>query len=82
MPRQARLDVSGTLHHVIIRGIEKRQIVKPSSRLPSASGYLFLLKSRLILTVEKSRKVPIVGRMDAFISSQSPNRYVLTMDTR
>ena len=27
MPRQARLDVPGTLHHVIIRGIEKRQIV-------------------------------------------------------
>jgi REP element-mobilizing transposase RayT len=27
MPRQARLDASGTLHHVIIRGIEKRKIV-------------------------------------------------------
>ena len=27
MPRQARLDVPGTLHHVIIRGIERRQIV-------------------------------------------------------
>ncbi len=25
MPRQARLDASGTLHHVIIRGIEKRR---------------------------------------------------------
>ncbi len=28
MPRQARLDAPGTLHHVIIRGIEKRNIVK------------------------------------------------------
>ena len=28
MPRQARLDAPGTLHHVIIRGIEKRSIVK------------------------------------------------------
>ena len=28
MPRQARLDAPGTLHHVIIRGIEKRDIVK------------------------------------------------------
>jgi len=28
MPRQARLDTTGTLHHVIIRGIEKRPIVK------------------------------------------------------
>lgn len=27
MPRQARLDAPGTLHHVILRGIEKRQIV-------------------------------------------------------
>ncbi|MBI2350858.1 MAG: transposase, partial [Deltaproteobacteria bacterium] len=27
MPRQARLDAIGTLHHVMIRGIEKRRIV-------------------------------------------------------
>jgi len=27
MPRQARLDSAGTLHHIILRGIEKRQIV-------------------------------------------------------
>jgi len=27
MPRKARLDTPGTLHHVIIRGIEKRPIV-------------------------------------------------------
>ena len=27
MPRQARLDAPGTLHHVIIRGIERRAIV-------------------------------------------------------
>jgi len=27
MPRQARLDAPGTLHHVIVRGIEKRVIV-------------------------------------------------------
>jgi REP element-mobilizing transposase RayT len=27
MPRRARLDAPGTLHHVIIRGIEKRKIV-------------------------------------------------------
>jgi putative transposase len=26
MPRKARLDVAGTLHHVIVRGIEKRRI--------------------------------------------------------
>ena len=27
MPRQARLDAPGTLHHVIVRGIEKRELV-------------------------------------------------------
>jgi hypothetical protein len=27
MPRQAGLDSPGTLHHVIVRGIEKRDIV-------------------------------------------------------
>ncbi len=27
MPRQARLDTPGTLHHIIIRGIEQRKIV-------------------------------------------------------
>ncbi len=27
MPRRARLDAPGTLHHVIVRGIEKRGIV-------------------------------------------------------
>ena len=26
MPRQARLDAPGILHHVIVRGIEKRRI--------------------------------------------------------
>lgn len=28
MPRQARLDCPGALHHVIVRGIEKKPIVK------------------------------------------------------
>jgi hypothetical protein len=27
MPRHARLDGPGTLHHVMVRGIEQRQIV-------------------------------------------------------
>ncbi len=28
MPRRTRLDAPGTLHHVIVRGIEKRRIGK------------------------------------------------------
>ena len=36
MPRQARLDAPGTLHHVIIRGLERRAIVKDDvDRRPS-----------------------------------------------
>lgn len=31
MPRQARLDAPGTLHHVIVRGIERGKIVKDAS---------------------------------------------------
>jgi putative transposase len=27
MPRKARLDAPGTLHHVMVRGIERRRIV-------------------------------------------------------
>ena len=27
MPRRSRLDAPGTLHHVMVRGIEKRRIV-------------------------------------------------------
>ena len=33
MPYKARLDVSGTLHHVIVREIEKRLIVKDVAAL-------------------------------------------------
>ena len=31
MPRQARLDAPGVLHHIIIRGIERRQIFKDNN---------------------------------------------------
>jgi REP element-mobilizing transposase RayT len=32
MPRLARLDVPGLLHHVIIRGIERRNIFEDNKR--------------------------------------------------
>ncbi|MEE8185534.1 MAG: hypothetical protein V3T96_03945 [Thermodesulfobacteriota bacterium] len=46
MPRQARLDVHGTLHHVIIRGIEKRQIEVSIKELQSGSRRQSIVKSR------------------------------------
>ena len=57
MPRQARLDAPGTLHHVIVRGIEKRPIVdddKDRKRFIDRMGFLALeteatrLRKRLI----------------------------------
>ena len=43
MPRKARLDAPGTLHHVIIRGIERRPIVddeKDRENFVSRLGHL------------------------------------------
>ena len=42
MPRQARLDAPGTLHHVIIRGLERRAIVKDDVDRKSFLGRLGL----------------------------------------
>ena len=45
MSRQARLDAPGTLHHVIVRGIEKRPIVdddKDRKRVVDRMGSLAL----------------------------------------
>lgn len=40
MPRRARLDAPGTLHHVIVRGIERREIVRDAQdRAPSSGGW-------------------------------------------
>ena len=38
MLRQARLDAPGTLHHVIVRGIEKRRILKEDGKRKKAEG--------------------------------------------
>ena len=48
MPRQARLDAPGTLHHVIIGGLERGAIVKDDVdreafvTRPEVKGMLFL----------------------------------------
>ena len=45
MPRQARLDAPGAFLHVIVRGIEKRQIVdddKDRKRFVDRMGFLAL----------------------------------------
>ena len=32
MPHNARIDVSGALHHIIVRGIERRKIFQPGKQ--------------------------------------------------
>jgi hypothetical protein len=38
MPRQARLDAQGTLHHVILRGLERGQRVADAEERAAAPG--------------------------------------------
>ena len=38
MPRRARLDIPGTLHHVMVRGIERRRIVDDVADRPSPAA--------------------------------------------
>ena len=38
MPGQARLDAPGTLHRVIVRGIERRRILKEDGKRKKAEG--------------------------------------------
>jgi hypothetical protein len=41
MPRQARLDAPGTLHHVIVRGLERGAIVRDDAdRSRQCTGYV------------------------------------------
>ncbi len=57
MPRQARLDAPGVLHHVVLRGIEKRWIVddgKARRRFFSRLGNAASSKGMTIYAVAKS----------------------------
>ena len=60
MPRHARLDGPGTLHHVIVRGIEQRQIVDDEAdraRQEEEGSGLLLNHSRSRETLNKSPEV-------------------------
>ena len=45
MPRQARIDAPGELHHVIIRGIERREIFRDDKDRDNFIGRLETLLS-------------------------------------
>jgi hypothetical protein len=63
MPRQTRLDCAGTLHHVMIRGIEKRRIVddlKDRDHFVSRLGglILFFQNNRLLFELARADLFP------------------------
>jgi len=64
MPLRARLDVPGTLHHLIVRGIEKRRIVDDVAdrkNFVKRSGQLSmeLVKTQGIALAEVTRQVGV-----------------------
>jgi putative transposase len=75
MPRQARLDAAGTLHHVIIRGIERRRIVDDDhdrrqfvsrlGKVASETGtavYAWTLMTNHAYIIEATSGRPLAGR--------------------
>jgi hypothetical protein len=56
MPRQARLDAPGTLHHVIVRGIEKRRIVEDCGILLAEAGRQLGVFSSAVSKMIRQRK--------------------------
>jgi hypothetical protein len=52
MPLKARIDAPGALHHVIIRGIEKRKIFRSDKELVR-SIHLNPLRAGLVKTLEE-----------------------------
>ncbi len=58
MPRRARLDVAGTLHHVMVRGIERRRIVKEVSGVRALIA-IGLVKKHGVALAEVARRVGV-----------------------
>jgi len=80
MPRQARLDAPGTLHHVILRGIEKRNIVsnrKDKEDFVSRMGQLAAETDTAIYAwVLMSNHAHILIRSSAFGLSRYMRRFL------
>ena len=46
MPRRSRIDALGALHHIILRGIERRTIFKDDADREKFLDYLAILSGR------------------------------------
>ena len=76
MPRRARIDASGALHHIVIRGIERKAIFKDDTdredfieRLSSllqetvTPGYAWALMTNHVYPLLRAGSVPIASVM-------------------
>jgi len=68
MPRQARLDALGSLHHVMIRGIERKSIFLDNEdrkdfvvRLGNLAKETGIREKRTVFLSERNSLVPIVS---------------------
>jgi hypothetical protein len=61
MPRKARVDAPGALHHIIVRGIEKNPIFKDSQ---DYENFLLRLGTILTETATPCSKLAHRGRID------------------
>jgi putative transposase len=68
MPKKARIDASGALHHIIVRGIERRKIF-----WDDAGRYSFVDRLGQVLTETQS---------DCFAWALIPNHAHLLLRTR
>ena len=59
MPRLARLDAPGVLHHVIIRGIERRGIFRDDF---NRENFLKCLSTRDVIYTKACRKIQVATR--------------------
>ena len=80
MPRKARIDATGAVHHIIIRGIERKKIFRKDSDRENFIERIFTLKRWR----DRTTKYFSVGKLVAFhtrnkllILSHSQNHYRL-----
>lgn len=65
MPRQARLDAPRTLHHVMVRGLERRAIFRDDADRADFVGCLAALAEGGALTVLAWACLPNLGQLQA-----------------
>ena len=63
MPRRSRIDAPGTLHHIIVRGIERKTIFKDD-----ADRNIFLRTLEKYLSLQQVKPQPVVKKLQRKIN--------------